>query len=381
MIYLDANATTPLGAPARDAMTAAMAQFFGNPSSLHGRGQAGRAQLEHARQTVLAADGGAGGKIVLTSGATEANALAWHGVLADRRQRHAVRVVTSAVEHPSIGALAAQLRTSGVEVIAVPVDAQGRLDMRAYAAALAEPTTLVSIMAVQNELGGIYPLAELARLAHQAGAVFHTDATQAPGRIPLNFHGMGVDLASLSAHKAGGPAGVGALWLRKGQRVTPLVAGHQEDGLRGGTENLLGIIGMAAAFAGLSQQLSGMAQVRVLRDRLWRGLVAAAGPLTRNGDVAPEDETGHVLNVAWPGVDGARLVRSLDLEDVCVSSGAACASGTQEPSHVLLACGHAPAEARAGLRFSLSAATTPAEIDEVIALMPRVLARGRRPAS
>lgn len=377
MIYLDANATTPLSQQARDAMTAAMAQVLGNPSSLHARGQAARAQMEQARKVVLDAVGGTGGKIVFTSGATEANAMAWHGVLADKSPKAEVRVVTSAVEHPSLQALVKQLRNDGVQVVEIPVDADGRLDLAVYAAALQQPVTLVSIMAVQNELGGIYPIGDLAHLAHEAGAVFHCDATQAPGRIALDLNALDIDLASLSAHKVGGPSGIGALWLRRGQRIRSLVAGHQEDGLRGGTENVLGAIGMAGAFATLPDRLSAMPRVRTLRDRLWRG-VQEHGPVQRNGNVAAAEETGHVLNLAWDKADGARMVRALDLENVCVSSGAACASGTQEPSHVLVACGQSPSQARAGVRFSLRPETTSTEIDAVLALLPDILARCRR---
>ena len=371
MIYLDANATAPLSPQAHAAMTTAMAQELGNPSSLHGRGQAARAKLEAARKTVLTAVGGAGGKIVLTSGATEANALAWHGVVGETPGR----IVTSAVEHPSIIALADAWQRRGAQVVLVPVDDQGRLDMAAYRAALELPTQLVSVMAVQNELGVIYPLAELAALAHAAGATFHCDATQAPGRIALDLNALGVDLASLSAHKAGGPVGVGALWLRRGQGLKALIAGHQEDGLRGGTENLLGAVGMAAAFTALPERLAEIPRLRALRDALWRGVVALGA--TRNAEVAADEETGHVLNVAWPGIDGARLVRALDLEDIAISSGAACASGTQEPSHVLLACGKTPTQARQGVRFSLLPTTTADEIAAVLQVLPVVLQRLR----
>ncbi len=376
MIYLDANATTPLSQHVKEAMTAAMAQVFANPSSLHAPGQMARAHLEQARARVLNAVGGAGGKIVFTSGATEANALAWHGVITERRVKHAVRVVTSAVEHPSIGELVKKLRVGGVEVVVVPVDRQGRLNLTAYAEALREPTTLVSILAVQNELGGHYPIGELARMAHAAGAVFHCDATQAPGRIAVDLNAWDVDLASLSAHKVGGPPGIGALWLRRGQQIQPLVAGHQEDGLRGGTENLLGAIGMAAAFDELAERLAAMPRLRALRDRLWQGMQATE-PLGRHGDVLAEEETGHVLNVAWSGIDGARVVRALDLENICVSAGAACASGTHEPSHVLVACGQSVAQARAGVRFSLHSGTTEAEIAAVLRVLPGLIARCR----
>jgi cysteine desulfurase len=375
MIDLDANATTPLSQHARDAIAAAMADLLGNPSSLHGRGQAARARVEQARKTVMTAVGGAAGKIVWTSGATEANALAWHGVLADKQQP---RVVTSPVEHPSIRGQVARLRQQGVEVVDVPVDAQGRLDLAAYESALRQPTTLVSVMAVQNELGLVYPTQDLARMAHAAGALFHCDATQAPGRIPLDLQALDVDLASLSAHKAGGPSGVGALWLKRGQRLQGLIPGHQEDGLRGGTENVLGIVGMAAAFGDLPERLAQMPRLRMLRDRLWQGVQAIAD-VRRNGAVEADQETGHVLNVGWPNVDGARLVRALDLEGVCAASGAACASGTQEPSHVLLACGQTSSQAREGLRLSLGPHNTDADIAALLALLPRLVARVRQP--
>lgn len=373
MLNLDHNATSPLSLAALQAMQTVlvdMQDHAGNPSSPHLHGQRARAKLEQARQQILTAIGGAHGKLVLTSGATEANHLAWHGILAKLAQP---RVLTTAVEHPSVRAQVARLRQAGAQIVDVPVDAQGRVNLQFFEEQLQQKPHLVSVMAVQNELGVIQPIAQMAALTHAVGALFHTDATQAPGRIPLNLAEMQVDLASFSAHKLGGPPGVGALWLRRGLTLEPLLVGHQEDGLRGGTENLPGIVGMGAAFAEIPQRLAQMQTIRAARDLLWQQLEDRA-EIRRNGMVNRQEETGHVLHLAVQGMDGARLVRALDLEGIATSSGAACASGTQAPSHVLLACGQTPTEAREGLRLSLGAQSL-AELPNFVPVFLRLLQR------
>ena len=380
MIDLDANATSALSSAARTAMlelTELLALGGGNPSSLHAPGQRVRAHIERARTQVSTALGGTRGKVVFTSGATEANAHVWHGLLDPLLAAgQPVRVVTTPVEHPSIRALTRAFAARGATIVELPVLPDGRLDPASWPEIFAQPVTLTSVMAVQNELGLHYPVPTLASWTHKAGGRLHTDATQAPGRVPVDLAVWDVDFASVSAHKVGGLAGTGAVWIRRGVGLGTWLAGHQEDGLRGGTENALGIVAMGAAFAEVPERLAAGVQLRALRDQLWRDLADIPG-VRRHAHVDASEETGHVLSLAFDGVDGARLVRALDLEGISASSGAACASGTAEPSHVLQALGLSPAEARQGLRLSLGPALTAAALAPVAPLLRSVVARIR----
>jgi cysteine desulfurase len=371
MIDLDHAATTPLLPEVRAAMTHALAANVGNPSSVHGRGQAARALVERARAQVAGSLGVRPLDVLWTSGATEANALALRGLL-----REGDGLVLTAVEHPSVRAVAAALAAEGVRTREVAVDAQGRLQLDDLAVALAEPgVRLVSVMAVNNELGGVLPVAEAVRLARQHGVLVHCDATQALGRIPVSPAAWDVDLLSVSAHKIGGPTGAGALWVRRGVPLRALQVGHQEQGLRAGTENLLGVVGFGAAAAHLPRRLAAAGHVRSLRDRLWQGLREIPGA-RRNGERESDAESGHILHVSFADVPGATLVMALDLEGVAVSAGSACSAGTLEPSHVLLACGDRQ-RAVEGVRLSLGPETTEAEVAQVVALVPAVVARVR----
>lgn len=378
-IDFDHNATTPLLPAARAAMAAILARDLGNPASVHGRGQAARAVIDTARAQVARALSSRPGQVVFTSGATEANVLAWRGVRA--LHPSAMTAVTTAIEHPSVLAVAAQLESEGVTVQRIGVDAQGRLDLPAMAEALAQPDVrLVSIMAVNNELGTVLPVAAVAALARARGILVHCDATQAAGRMALDFQSLGADLASLSGHKFGGPPGVGVLWLRRGVAVRAVQPGHQEQGLRAGTENVIGIAGTGVAAAALGERLAAVDRVRALRDKLWQGLRNLPG-VARNGDVPVDEESGHTLNVSFAGIEGAALLMALDLEDVYASSGAACSSGSLEPSHVLMALGdgspQARTKARGAIRFSLGPENTADEVARVLAILPALLARVR----
>lgn len=387
--YLDFNASAPLCPAARQAVLAALEAGVGNPSSVHACGQAARAIVDRARLQVAAMLGAEPAEIVFTSGATEANLLAWLGILTPWQTDGLRAAVTTAVEHPSILAVARQAAAAGVLVTQVPVDGCGRPDLATWADALRHVASgsraLASAMAVNNELGVVSPVAEMARLAREAGAVVHADVTQAVGRIPLDLRGWGLDLASLSGHKFGAPPGIGALWLRRGVRLQAVQGGHQEQGLRAGTENILGIAGFGAAAAQVPDRLAAASRVRGLRDRLWSGLSAIAG-VHRHGHVAAGEETGQTLNVRFDGVDGPALLMALDLEDVAVSSGAACASGSLEPSHVIRALGasgdvnrqaHWRRQARGAVRFSLGPETADADVAAVLALVPGLVARIR----
>ncbi|MEZ5866516.1 MAG: aminotransferase class V-fold PLP-dependent enzyme [Geminicoccaceae bacterium] len=340
--YLDHAASSPLRPAARAALTGAL-DLAGNPSSVHAEGRAARAVIEAARRTLAAAIGGAAGGIVFTSGATEANAAALGST---------GRVLASAVEHPSV------LARPGVET--VPVDGSGRLDLAALTAALAVgDVACVALMLANNETGVLQPVAETAALAHRAGARLHVDAVQALGRVPLDITALGADSMSLSAHKLGGPKGVGALWLRDPDGFEPLLRGGQEHRRRAGTENVAGIAGFAAAAAAIAPEEA--ARLEQLRRTLEAEARRRVGDAVVIADRAPR--LPHITALALPGVAAATQVMALDLAGVAVSAGAACSSGKVATSHVLAAMGMAPALAASTIRVSLGWTTTASDID------------------
>ena len=375
-IYLDHNATAPLRPEARDAMVA----FLGppsNPSSAHREGARARAAVDAARTSVAALVGAASGEIVFTSGATEANNLALSGALGFAGA--ATTLVTTAVEHASVLEPARAL--AGARLRVVGVDAEGRVGVEAMRAA-ATGAALASVGLANGEVGTVAPLAEIAAAVRPAGVLLHSDAAQAVGRIPVDVRRLGVDLLSLSSHKLGGPAGVGALWLRPGVRIAPLhLGGPQERGRRAGTENVAAIAGFGAAARAALQELSAeQARARALTDRLWEGLVARVPGVVRNGP-AGECRLPNTLNVSFAGCAGESIVVLLDLAGVAVSAGSACAAGAVEPSHVLLAMGRDGAAARGGIRLSVGPTTTAADIDRVLDLLPPLVRQVRSGAA
>jgi len=368
VIYLDANATTPLDPAVMAAMIPALGEVFGNPSSVHKPGQDARALIDRAREQCGAVLGCDPREIVFTSGGTEADALAVRG----RGRR---KVVTTAVEHPALLGACAELERAGAEVVLVPVDRSGQLDLGALEAAL-PGADLCSAMAANNETGVLFPLSRIGELCRKHGVPFHTDAVQAAGKMPLRVRDLPVDLLSCSAHKLGGPKGVGLLWVRRGVQLAPLqVGGHQERGRRGGTENVAGIVGLGEALTRAAAALPTQApRLAALRDRLETGAREIPGAHVA-GSGAPR--VCNTLNVAFEGCDGETLLVALDLAGVAVSTGSACSSGSLEPSPVLLAMGYPPALARGAIRFSLWSGTTAAEIDEVCRILPEVVGRTR----
>jgi len=379
-IYLDHNATTPLLPEVRLAMARALEQLWGNPSSVHGPGRRARAAVEDARQEVAALVGGDREEIVFTSGGTEADHLAIRGLAADRP--HGQRV-SSRLEHPAVhGALASAGQAAGAPAETattwVAPDSEGRIAPEALAEVIGPEAALVSLALVNHEIGNLYPVAALAAAARgRAAAVrVHTDAVQAAGRIPIDVRGLGVDALSLSAHKLGGPKGVGALWIRRGLMPAPLLAGgHQERERRAGTENVPGIVGFGEAARRARQGLADRAaRVAELRDRLEARLLQLPGS-RRHGDATARGP--GTINVGFEGAPGQLVVIGLDLEGVAVSSGAACSSGTLAPSPVLLALGLPPARAREAVRFSLGPDNTAAEVDQTAQLVATVVARVR----
>lgn len=380
-IYLDANATTPVLPEVVAALTPYFTTSFGNPSSAHAGGQRTRAAVERARASLAALLGCAAKEIIFTSGGTEADNLALTGVLQpflDRREP--AHLITSALEHHAVLHAAEALERRGVEVTWLRPASDGLLSPADLEGALKPHTRLVSVMLANNETGVMQPVGKLARITKAHGALFHTDAVQAAGKLPLDLSGefKNVDLLALSGHKMYAPQGTGALFLRKGVQLAPMLhGGPHERQRRAGTENVPGIVGLGKAAEMAHAWLAGPgpATMAALRDRLEAGLLAGVSEVEVNAQGAPR--MGNTTSLRFDGIDAERLLIALDLQGVSASFGAACQSGATEPSHVLLAMGLSAAQARSSVRFSLSRLTTAAEIDRVLEIIPAVVARLR----
>jgi cysteine desulfurase len=376
-IYLDHNATTPVRPEVADAVDGVLREAYGNPSSVHAEGAVAKAEVDRARERVASLLGVAAGEVLFTGGATEANNTALLGVLRSRadRGRH---VVTTSVEHPSVEAPLAVLEREGWRVTRVPVDEDGRVDPDEVGDAIADDTAMVTAIWANNETGVLQPVERIAEIARERGAVVHADATQAVAKIPVDLRRVPLNLLSLSAHKFGGPKGVGCLVVRGGLVFEPvLCGGPQEGSRRGGTENVPGIAGLGVACELGERELpERMIECASLRDRLWEGILAKIPRVRRNGSAV--HVLPNTLNVEFEGAAGELLLQALDLEGVAVSSGAACASGSIEPSHVLIAMGRSAQEARGSLRLSVGHAVDEAQIDRVLALLPDMVERARR---
>ncbi|HLH38751.1 MAG TPA: cysteine desulfurase family protein [Bryobacteraceae bacterium] len=352
--YFDHNATTPVSTEVLEAMLPLLTEVYGNASSIHYFGQAARQKLDEARREVAAMLGSSAEEIVFTSGGTEADNLALLGIA---RQGHAI---TTAVEHPAVLAAAAQCAS----MTAVGVDGRGVVDPDEIRRALRPDTKLISVMHANNELGVIQPIQEISRIAREAGVAFHSDGVQAAGKTPIDV--SGIDLYTISAHKIYGPKGAGALFVRKGTKIVPQShGGHHEQGLRAGTENVAGAVGLGRAArwvieCGAEEQ----AREAALRDRLEQGILDRVRGAHVNGAGAPR--TANTTNIRFDGVDSDALLIALDLRGFAVSSGAACSSGATEPSHVLLAIGLTKLEARSSIRFSLGRSNTAEQVDGLI---------------
>jgi cysteine desulfurase len=363
MIYCDHNASTPLRPEALAAMLPYLREHYGNASSVHALGARARDAVETARQQVAALLGARPAEIVFTSGGTESNSLAILGALRMTRRR---TVVTTPIEHSSVREVVRGLQDEGYRVREIPVDTAGRIDTAALAAQLDDDVGLASIGWANNEIGTIQPIAEISALCRARDVRLHVDAVQAVGKLPVQIRG--IDLLSLSAHKLGGPKGVGALFVQREVPLRPLFAGGaQERGRRAGTENVAGIVGIGVACGLAAAELGRFGEACVaLREALWAGLQARIPGICRNspagGDCLP-----NTLNVSVDGVRGEALVAALDLAGVAVSSGSACAAGAGEASHVLLAVGRDPDAARDGVRFSLGRSNTNEDIEPIVA--------------
>src|SRR5256714_3541901 len=375
MIYLDYNATTPLGAAAREAMARFLTQHYGNPSSVHAAGREARAGIDDARDRLADLLGAKPHELIFTSSGTESNNLAVLGLARAHASRGRHLICASTEHHAVLNAFEHLAKREAFEVTFLNVDRHGLADPDELADAIRSDTTLVSIMTANNETGVLQPMTELARLCEEHGVLLHSDMVQSFGKSETNLDG--VTAAGFAAHKFHGPKGAGLLYLRAGIPIEPIqFGGAHENQRRPGTENVPAIVGMAAAagFA-LPDRAEGQTREAVLRDRLWKKIAAACPDTIRNGDVA--DCLANTLNVSFPGLSSETILMALDLEGVCASSGSACMVGSVVASHVLLGMG-LPAElASAAVRFSLGWETTEEEIDRAAAIVGRVIDRVR----
>jgi cysteine desulfurase len=372
-IYFDHNATTPVDPAVVQTMARILAEDFGNASSVHHFGQRAKAVLDDARSLVATLVGGEPGEIVFTSGGTESDNFALRGVaeaLEPTGRRH---LIASSIEHEAVLTTFKALARRGWRTTLLPVSSTGIVDPADLAAALADDTALVSVMHANNEIGTIQPIAELARLAHDRGALFHTDAVQSVGKIPVNVKALGVDFLSLSAHKFNGPKGAGALWIKRGARLTAiLTGGKHERSRRAGTENVPGIAGLGEAARLAAAKLTPEAvRLAALRTRLEDAILAKVPGTAING--ARDPRVPNTTNISFDAVEAESLLIALDLEGVAVSTGSACSSGTLEPSHVLRAMGLPSPRTQNSIRFSLGAGNTDAEVDFVVSKLPAIV--------
>jgi cysteine desulfurase len=376
-IYFDHNATTPLHPEAAAFMTRVLQEDFGNPSSVHQYGQRAKAILDDARSAVAALIAGEPAEVVFTSGGTEADNFAIRGAAETLEPAGRRHLVASAIEHEAVLNTFKALAKRGWRTTLLPVDARGVVDPDRVRAAVTDDTALVSVMHANNEIGTIQPIAEVAKIAHEHGALAHTDAVQSAGKIPIDVAALGVDLLSLSAHKFNGPKGAGALWVRRGTRLTAiLTGGRHERSRRAGTENVPGLAGLGAAAAAARAKLATEpARLAALRDRLEKGILAGVPGTVVNG--AREPRVANTTNISFEGVEAESLLIGLDLAGVAVSTGSACSSGTLEPSHVLRAMGFPPHRTQNSLRFSLGQGNTEAEVDQVVSLLPGIVEKLR----
>ncbi len=378
-IYLDHNATTPIHPRVRECLIQVIGEF-GNPSSLHGPGRRAAEFCEDAREAVSTLLGCSDpARICFTGCGSEANVLALFGaarVLRRRRQAR-LRILGSSIEHPSVLEALRRLRQEGDEVCFLPVDGRGFVRLDLLEEELARGADLVTIMWANNEVGTVQPLPQIAAMSRRAGALFHTDAVQAAGKLPIDVEAVGIDLLSVSAHKLEGPKGVGALYVRRGVGIDPLVVGGgQENGLRSGTENVLGISGFGEAANLASETLAAAsARVRELRDRLWMGLQRKVPDIYFLG--CGQSGLPGTLAIRIAGIRSEALMLRLDMEGIAVSTGSACHSGATGSSHVLTAMGLGPAHARETLRISLGPSNTAEEIGRVLDILPLVVSELR----
>jgi len=376
-VYFDYNATTPLSPDATEVVVRTTREVFGNASSVHLFGQQAKATLDDARSAVAALINGDPSEVVFTSGGTESDNFAIRGVAEALEALGRRHLVASAIEHEAVLNTLRALARRGWTVTLLPVDQSGITSAAALREAITDRTAVVSVMHANNEIGTIQPIAELAAVAHERGALFHTDAVQSAGKIPIDVRALGVDLLSLSAHKFNGPKGAGALWVKRGTRMLPiLTGGKHERNRRAGTENVPAIAGFgAAALLAAGKLTAESVRLAALRDRLEAGILRSVPGTAVNGTVRPR--VPNTTNISFDRVEAESLLIALDLEGVAVSTGSACSSGTLEPSHVLKAMGLPAHRTQNSLRFSLGLYSTDEEVDFVVGVLPRLVEKLR----
>jgi cysteine desulfurase len=375
-LYFDYCSTTPLHPQVKQAMLAGLEDSFGNPSSMHSYGRKARQLVENAREQVGAGIGALPSEIIFTSGATESNNLALIGTL-NQLAPGKTHLITSAIEHHAVLHSAEALERAGFQLTILSVDSDGFISPKELEDSIRSDTALISIMLVNNEIGTLQDIQELSKIAEQHGIIFHTDAVQAAPCLEIDVNQLGVDLLSLSGHKIYGPKGIGALYIRSGREIQPLLSGGaQEKKLRPGTENVPGILGLGSAMALRADQLENRNKhFTDLRNYLLRGLADLDTPIKING---PQNKISpHVVSASFHGVDGEMMLFLLNQEGVAVSLGSACTSEDLEPSHVLTALGLPPTDIESTLRISLGEPTTKSEIDQLMSLLPAVIDRSR----
>ncbi len=372
-IYFDHNATTPVDPAVAETMTRVMTEEFGNASSVHHFGQRAKAVLDDARSSVATLIGGEPSEVVFTSGGTESDNFALRGVAEALEPTGRKHLIASSIEHEAVLVTLRALARRGWTITLLPVGTTGIVDPESLAQAITAETALVSVMHANNEIGTVQPIAQCAAIAHAHGALMHTDAVQSIGKIPVDVRALGVDLLSLSAHKFNGPKGVGALWIKRGARVTSiLTGGKHERSRRAGTENVPGIAGLGVAATLAGKKLATDApRVAALRDRLEAAILARVPGTAVNG--AREPRVPNTTNISFEAIEAESLLIALDLEGVAVSTGSACSSGTLEPSHVLRAMGLPSPRTQNSIRLSLGAGNTEAEVDFVVAKLPGIV--------
>lgn len=369
--YFDNNATTRTLPEVLAAMTPYFTEYYGNASSIHTFGGSNKKVIENARRQVSALINASPAEVIFTSGGTEGDSSAIYSAINSYPNKK--HIITSAVEHPAVLELFKLLASKGYKVDFIGVDSFGRFDIESYKKLIDDNTALVSVMWANSETGTIFPIAEIAKIAHQHGALMHTDAVQAVGKIEVDVKAADVDMMSFSAHKFNGPKGIGGLYIKQGTRFLPfMVGGHQEKVRRAGTENVPGIVGFGKA-AEIAKETLHLykEQVAPLRDALEQGLLAAIEDVKVNGD--PAARLPNTTNLSFGYIEGESILMFLNEHGICASSGSACTSGSLEPSHVLRAMGVPFQFAHGSIRFSLSKASTKEEVDLVISVMPAII--------
>jgi len=377
MIYLDHNATTPVHPLVLDAMAPYLKRHFGNASSPYRIGRDAKVALENSRTAVAACIGADADEIVFTGGGTESDNLAVRGV-AHALKAKGNHIITSSIEHHAVLKTVHALERDGFDVTFVPVDSNGMIDPYDVKKSITPRTILISVMYVNNETGVIQPVKKIGAFARERDVVFHTDAVQAVGKIPVSVNEVNADLMSVSAHKIYGPKGVGALYVRKGTPITPvLTGGHHEHNLRAGTESIAGIVGLAEALRLATDSLEEESKRLVsLRDSLEKEVEHKIKGVYVNGRNAPR--VPNTTNISFVSIEAESILLHLDLKDICASSGSACATGSTEPSHVLMAMGIAPQEAQGAIRFSLGRDNTEEEMDLTVEALVEITEKLRK---